>query len=141
MTNRKTLTKSALAAILALGTLAGGAGVASAGDFRFSITTPQGSFVVGPNHPGGHFVPTHHRRWQAPVHRPHHWQGSRHVQPAHHLRPRQARRVLRQAGFRDISFLRERRNVYVFEARGWRGYRRIAVNKFTGQIMWRWGRG
>ena len=56
------------------------------------------------------------------------------------IRPRRARRILRQAGFRDITFLRERPRVYVFEARGQRGYRRIAVNKFNGNIVWRWGR-
>lgn len=126
MTNRKALIKTAIAGALAFGTLAGTANVASATDFRFSWSTPQGTFHLGPN--GSHYQPRHYQ--------------PRHVAPAHRqLRPRQARRVLRQAGFRDISFLRERRNVYVFEARGQRGYRRIAVNKFNGNIIWRWGRG
>jgi len=125
MTNRKTLIKSAMAGMLALGTLAG-AGSAQAGDFFFSWQTPQGTIVLGPN--GTHFQPNHYRQ--------------RHVQPQRQqIRPRQARRTLRQAGFRDIRFLRERPNVYVFEARGFRGYRRIAVNKFNGNIIWRWGRG
>ena len=126
MTNRKALIKTAIAGALAFGTLAGTAGVASATDFHFSWSTPQGTFYLGPN--GSHYQPRHYQR--------------RHVAPIRHqLRPRQARRILRHAGFRDISFLRERRNVYVFEARGQRGYRRIAVNKFNGNIIWRWGRG
>ena len=107
---------------MALGTLAGGATAAQANGFSFSWSTPQGTFFIGPNHPNGHFQ-SHHVR-------PHREQ----------IRPRRARRILRQAGFRDISFLRERRNVYVFEARGFRGYRRIAVNKYNGNIIWRWGR-
>ncbi|MFN3227135.1 MAG: hypothetical protein ACE360_12910 [Hyphomicrobiales bacterium] len=80
---------------------------------------------------GHHFQPRYH---QPRYHQPRHYQREQ-------LRPRQARRILRQAGFRDISFLRERPRVYVFEARGQRGYRRIAVNKFNGNIIWRWGRG
>lgn len=127
MTNRKTMIKTALAGALALGTLAGGASVAQANGFSFHWSTPQGTFTIGPHHPNGHFRPHHVR--------PHH------VRPHRdQIRPRQARRILRQAGFRDISFLRERRNVYVFEARGFRGYRRIAVNKYSGNIIWRWGR-
>ena len=134
MTNRKTLTKSILAGALALGTLAGGATVTQAGDFVFSWQTPQGTFVLGPN--GSHFQPQQPRHYQPRFEHP------RHVAPIHHaIEPRQARRILRQAGFRDISFLRERENVYVFEALGNRGYRRIAVNKFSGEILWRWGRG
>ena len=124
-------TKALLAGALVLGALAGTPAVADAASFHFSWQTPQGTYILGPN--GTHFRP----HWQAPrhLHRPHH------VQPARYqIRPRQARRILRQAGFRDISYLRERRNVYVFEARGQRGYRRIAVNKFTGAIIWRWGR-
>ncbi|MEM6711413.1 MAG: hypothetical protein AAF590_03945 [Pseudomonadota bacterium] len=118
--------KTVLAGLLVLGTVAGSAGVANAGHFSFSWSTPQGVYTIGPS--GSHHQPNLH----AP----------RHVAPAHRqLRPRQARRILRQAGFRDISYLRERRNVYVFEARGQRGYRRIAVNKFDGNIIWRWGRG
>jgi hypothetical protein len=129
MTNRKTLIKTAIAGVLALGTLTGGANMAQANNFSFSWSTPQGTFTLGPN--GHHFQP----RYQQPrYHQPRHFQREQ-------LRPRQARRILRQAGFRDISFLRERNRVYVFEARGQRGYRRIAVNKFNGNIIWRWGRG
>lgn len=128
MTNRKTLMKTAIAGALAFGTLAGGANVANATDFHFSWSTPQGTFILSPS--GTHFHP-HAPRY----HRPHQ------VAPRQQIRPRQARRTLRQAGFRDIRFLRERRNVYVFEARGNRGYRRIAVNKYDGRIIWRWGRG
>jgi hypothetical protein len=125
MTNRKTLIKTAIAGVLALGTLTGGANMAQANNFSFSWSTPQGTFTLGPN--GHHFQPRFHQ--------------PRHVAPIRHqIRPRQARRILRQAGFRDISFLRERPRVYVFEARGQRGYRRIAVNKFNGNIIWRWGR-
>lgn len=131
MTNRKTLIKSALAGMLALGTLAG-AGAAQAGDFFFSWQTPQGTIVLGPNGP---------QVLQPNYHRPRHVR-PRHVAPVRHqIDRRDARRTLRQAGFRDISFLRERPNVYVFEARGFRGYRRIAVNKFNGNILWHWGRG
>lgn len=136
MTNRKTFMKTALAGALALGTIAGGASVATAGDFSFSWSTPQGVMTWGPN--GQHFQP--HRAAPAHVaprqlHRPHV------QQQRQQLRPRQARRTLRQAGFRDIRFVRERNRVYVFEALGQRGYRRIAVNKFNGNILWRWGRG
>lgn len=129
MTKRKTLMKTAIAGALAFGTLAGGANVANANSFTFSWSTPQGVMTWGPN--GQHFQP---HRPQVRHHRPQ-------VQHFQQLRPRQARRVLRQAGFRDIRFLRERNRVYVFEARGQRGYRRIAVNKFNGNIIWRWGRG
>jgi hypothetical protein len=95
----------------------------------FSWSTPQGTFTLGPN---GHALPAALPPAALPP--PRHYQREQ-------LRPRQARRILRQAGFRDISFLRERPRVYVFEARGQRGYRRIAVNKFNGNIIWRWGRG
>lgn len=129
MTNRKTLMKTAIAGVLAFGTLAGGANMAHANNFSFSWSTPQGTFTLGPN--GHHFQPRYHQpRYQPP----------RHV-VREQIRPRQARRILRQAGFRNISFLRERNRVYVFEARGQRGFRRIAVNKFNGNIIWRWGRG
>ncbi len=131
MTNRKTLIQTALAGALAVGTLAGGATAANATGFSFSWSTPQGTFYLGPQ--GHHFQP----RYYTPRHyTPHH------VAPVREqIRPRRARRILRQAGFRDITFLRERPRVYVFEARGHRGYRRIAVNKFNGNIIWRWGRG
>lgn len=125
MTNRKTLLRASLAAVLAMGTLAGATAPASANGFSFSWSTPHGTFSIGPN---GHFQ-QHRVRPQ-------------HVQPQRQqIRRRQARRTLRQAGFRDISFIRERNRVYVFEARGRHGYRRIAVNKFNGNIIWRWGRG
>jgi hypothetical protein len=129
MTNRKTLIKTAIAGMLAIGTLAGGANMAQANNFSFSWSTPQGTFTLGPN--GHHFQPRHHQ--------PRHF--SRATFSVNSFAARQARRILRQAGFRDISFLRERPRVYVFEARGQRGYRRIAVNKFNGNIIWRWGRG
>lgn len=132
MLNRKTLTKTMLAGVLALGALGGAATAADASDFRFSISTGHGTFVVGPSHRNGRFFHNAPRQQQI---------RHRHVQPVYQLRPRQARRVLRRAGFRDIQFVRERPRAYVFEARGWRGYRRVAVDKFTGQIRWRGGRG
>lgn len=125
MTNRKTILRTSLAAFLALGTVAGATAPAAANGFSFSWSTPHGTFTIGPN---GHFE---HNRW-----RPHHAQPER-----QQIRRREARRTLRRAGFRDISFIRERNQVYVFEARGRHGYRRIAVNKFNGNIIWRWGRG
>ena len=141
MTNRKTLTKTVLAGLLAVGTLgsmAAAPATAQAGDFRFSWQTPHGTFVIGPNHPGGHFQPRQERpRYERPRH-----EGPRYVEPVRHqIHPRQARRILRHAGFRDIMFLRERPNAYVFEARGYRGYRMVAVNKWTGEIIWRGGHG
>lgn len=141
MTHRKTFLKSALAGALALGALAGSAGAASATDFRFSWSTPQGTFILGPN--GSHYAPAHvpPRHVQAPRHEGPRHASPRHVAPRYQLEPRAARRVLRQAGFRDISFLRERRDAYVFEALGQRGYRRVAVDKFSGQIIWHPGRG
>lgn len=142
MINRSTLIKSAIAGALALGTVAGTASMAQANGFTFSWATPQGTFVINPQNPNGHFVPHGVQRHQP--HRPQTQGVGQQHQPSaaqQQLRPRQARRTLRQAGFRDIQFLRERRNVYVFEARGQRGYRRIAVNKFSGEILWRWGRG
>ncbi|MFK7792715.1 MAG: hypothetical protein AB8B88_08600 [Devosiaceae bacterium] len=130
MTNHKSFKKAAIAGILALGTIAGGATAANATGFFFSWSTPQGTYTFGPQ--GQHFQPHHVAPRQ--LHRPQ-------VQERHQIRRRDARRTLRQAGFRDIQFLRERNRVYVFEARGQRGYRRIAVNKFNGNIIWRWGRG
>lgn len=124
MTKRKTIIKTSLAAFLALGTLAGATAPASASGVSFSWSTPHGTFTIGPD---GHFQHRHVR--------PHHYQPQR-----QQIRRREARRTLRHAGFRDISFIRERQRVYVFEARGRHGYRRIAVNKFNGNIIWRWGR-
>lgn len=143
----KNLMKPVLAAAVAIGTLAGAAGSASATDFTFSWSTPQGSFVIGPGNPNGHFIPRHAAPIQlaphhvAPRHVAPRHAGPRHIAPVRHaIQPRQARQVLRQAGFRDISFLNERRDVYVFQALGNRGYRHVAVDKFSGDIIWRYGR-
>lgn len=131
MSYRKNLMKSAVVVALAMATLGGGAAVANAGQVTFSWSTPHGTFVIGPGH--------HERvvRHRAPVR-----VSPRHVRPyhdlqRHYLGPRQARRILRHAGFRNIHLLRDRRHTYLFEAQGRRGQRIVAVNKYNGEIIWR----
>lgn len=113
MTNRKTVLKASLAAVLALGTIAGASAPASANGFSFSWSTPNGTISVGPN---GHVR-------------------QRHVRPQRQeLTRAQARQALRQAGYRNISFVRERSRTLVFQVSGRHGQRQVSVNKLNGRI-------
>ncbi|GGB32302.1 hypothetical protein GCM10011316_00520 [Roseibium aquae] len=52
------------------------------------------------------------------------------------LGPRQIRQSLRQRGFYQIRFLKERPHVYVVRAIGWRGHPvRLVVDARTGEIL------
>lgn len=109
MTNRKTIIKASLAAVLALGTIAGATAPASASGISFSFSNHHSGFSFGNNG--------------------HHFQQHREIGRGN------ARRILRHAGFQGISFLQERQRVYVFEAFGSNGKRRVVINKFNGRII------